>query len=323
MGDDSLGIHHHCRGELASIDLDLSCFGLPVVSPECRRTSSRQPDAPCRKRGSIVPPAPERYEARGPQLAGGSSVRPPSIERRVCGLGCGAQEPALHLLLLSCAVGLWLVCAKAQLAPLPGDSCVVCHGADVEADGDHAALRPVAARLLAVGKNSGGATNRAARSAVDSAGSADKTIPRKSALARALRSQRLGHDVCATGWRRSPFSGAVSAWDTPGESHCCLRCISLENDLAGPSGCALSPCRRFASGLASWVGSSGLARDQCFGPTLSFTTISAHRLAMVSGHADSRHRTRAGGLSVDGRPLYLHSFDRSVRNVGMGDGGAG
>ena len=61
----------------------------------------------------------------------------------------GAQKCSEHAIVLSDDRCLWLVRGKAVLAAISRRVRPVCAGVDGEADGDHAALRFVAAGLLA------------------------------------------------------------------------------------------------------------------------------------------------------------------------------
>src|ERR1700683_3752349 len=93
------------------------------------------------------------YQAGGTEPAGGGAVRRASDQRRVGGVGGGAEECAEHAFLFLGDRRLWVVRPEAGLAAISAGGGAVCRRTDGQADGHHAALCLVTAGLLAAWQN--------------------------------------------------------------------------------------------------------------------------------------------------------------------------
>ncbi len=244
-GTISLGLFVHRAGELASAHLAVARARLSTLPPEpCRTPFHQRADSRRERRPSVFifdichPPS------RTKPVRGGA-ICASSHQCRVGGLGGGAKERPVHVLLLRDPHRLLLVCAAAGVAPVPGVYRPICFGIDVEADGHHSPVCTPAARLLAVGQDA------AKSSRFVAAGKAFETHRGEIAPARAFRCQRGNHHAGpARGWGRA-LHRAVLAQRAPGKCGCSLRHVFVENDLAVPSGADLSPSRRFSGRMAS------------------------------------------------------------------------
>src|SRR3984957_5452034 len=136
-----MGADRRRTGELASANLDVACPRRVAFPPESGRTSFHQRVAACAQCGVALSIAHWVDGKNWTELVCRRTVRGASHQRRIGGVGGRAQKRAVHPVLLSDALGLWMVRAETRLGPVRRHGRVVRCRTIFQADGDYTAFR--------------------------------------------------------------------------------------------------------------------------------------------------------------------------------------